>query len=90
MNKIKTPLIIYIHVPAGEREGVVDVLHVAGESNLSLVLQRGSVMVYEKSNRVISQRDNSPYILFSGSGPKRIKKQVNRADLIPNMIQYRM
>ena len=89
MNKIKTPLIIYIHVPAGEREGVVDVLHVAGESNLSLVLQRGSVMVYEyfpKSNRVISQRDNSPYILFSGFGPKRIKKQVNRADLIPNMI----
>ena len=40
--------------------------------------------------RVISQRDDFPSILYSGSGPKRIKTQMNKVDMVPNLIKDRL
>ena len=40
-----------------------------------------------KSHQVISQKDSFKYIRYSGSDPKRIKTQMNKADPIPNMIR---
>ena len=40
-----------------------------------------------KSHQVISRKDSFEYIRYSGSDPKRIKTQMNKADPIPNMIR---